>query len=221
MSNRLGLFALAISVALLGGCLGTSDDALGARGLGSQQNGLLPTGPRASLPSVGQQRWLDAPAGCEEALPAEVRFGVTDGEPMLIVALTGGSEIACVDSFGAVHMELRTRGRVALADELAAQFEQTVQVQLTSAATDHHSSGDPSPQPSIDEHLAPVLGDPSPQPSRPLPELEGAAEGDPSPQPSSEPLEAKEEKKTSSDLDVSGGADSQRESMDVESATAT
>lgn len=92
---------LAAVVALLAsGCAGGDAEAYSA----SLQAGTY-AGEAAPLPTIARVRWEAAQPGCEGRLLDVQSFGVAEGQPELIVALSSG-ELACVDTYSAVESEL-------------------------------------------------------------------------------------------------------------------
>ena len=98
--TRATTFAAVVAM-LASGCAGGDAEAYTA----SLQAGTY-AGEAAPLPMIARVTWEAAPPGCEGRLVDVQSFGVAEGQPELIVALTSRSELACVDTYSAVESEL-------------------------------------------------------------------------------------------------------------------
>lgn len=124
----------------------------------------------------------EAPAGCEGRIPSldAVSFHLASAEFGLVAALNDGGEVVCVDTVEAVQSELAASGYEDEAEDLGYRFERTA-IELALAGWD---TGDPSPQPSVEEV------DSIRQRLTARSASEGIENGDPSPQPSNQPAGA-------------------------------
>ncbi|MEM9070992.1 MAG: hypothetical protein AAGE52_20950 [Myxococcota bacterium] len=133
------------------------------------------------LPTIDQEAWELAPAGCEGSLSQEIEFGIAEGAPELVVGLTGGL-VVCVDSFSAVESELTLvgpegvdalwLGYMAALQEVESFAEGCIHPTRQQNGLDGHvgpAAYEPQPQPSLEGLQAPdgiVIGaEPQPQPS--------------------------------------------------------
>lgn len=144
------------------------------------------------LPTVPQELWQPARAGCEAALAPATGFGIADGAPDLVVAL-GESGVVCVDTYSAVESELTLVDPEAI-DALWLGYMASLQEAEPFDDGRRHvvRSAEPSPTARIPDYASPVQAEPQPQPSRPaLPGIDQApASAEPQPQPSDPTPEA-------------------------------
>lgn len=173
--------ALAASLFLLGGCAGQADDPVVGR------SETLDVSEATPLPSVPQELWADAPAGCEGRLTADAEFGVADGEPELVVAMDAYSFTICIDTYPAVEAELGVIGEDHGIDRLWLGYLAALQ----ELEPFQHMAEDRAPARAPRAHVVEqdlrVLGDPNPQPNRPETAASAIPQGvDPTPQPNSE-----------------------------------
>lgn len=177
----------AVVATLASGCAGGDVEAYSA----SLQAGNY-AGEAAPLPTIARITWEAAPPGCEGRLLDVQSFGVAEGQPELIVALTSRSDLACVDTYSAVESELVELGSgrvdalwlgyVATLQDMEVLEAPDVEGQTRSTLTPgagtiinsrlHQVAGDPDPAPNITgiaglSLLDLVAGDPDPAPNEP------------------------------------------------------
>ena len=161
---------LALTSLVLGGCVGAPSSFDGARsGLAEIDSGT------EALPSLSEEEWQEAPAGCEDRLGVAERltFALASLHDHLVAAVDSSGDIVCVDTIESVQEELEEQGDEERADSLGDSFL----VALTIAAmpdADRLRAADPTPQPNTE--ISAMTAGP------------GAREGDPTPQPNSQPI---------------------------------
>jgi hypothetical protein len=159
---------IALAGLALAGCYGSTEEGAGGATLGLVEE--------APLPLVARDAWMQAPAGCEDRLGDVATFGVAEGEPALVVALSVNGEMLCVDALEAVDLELRDEGDDPAADDLCRRYLTVIDDTAgtrreTSSSGPAHTTtgrpreGDPSPQPNIGATVTVDKADPSPQPN--------------------------------------------------------
>src|SRR5690349_4346398 len=144
MKTMIRILFVSIAVGLTG-CYGAADE-----GAAGSTIGLTDVSP---LPLVSRAAWTAAAAGCEDRLDGVDAFGVADGEPGLVVALSAEGDSICTDALEAVDLELRERGQGVVADDLCARYLVVLDATTTRHRRDTSSTvpqaADPSPQPNL------------------------------------------------------------------------
>ena len=164
-----------IALLAFSGCVSAPD-------VGESSLGLFEPGEEAP---VAQSLWQAAAEGCEDALGPDLDYREAENAPDLVVCVTPGGEIVCVDTAAAIQREVEQMGEdllLELGSRAGAGVEEGWENKPHVGTSGIYQSssvnqGDPTPQPSLEgEDAAAESGDPTPQPS--------AETGDPTPQPS-------------------------------------